>query len=233
MMAEYPKVVYKKHTFFSALITGFVLLIITLVICVTVLLIYGMHFVGERSEAIITIAENAVHGLPAFQESLPPVLADMLNDHREPDYRDELEVTVQPSISPNKRDEIGAAIKVVNKGPDVVTLLTLRIVVLNSNDEILTESNEWVVTPFAIENDWPGPFMPGSERYFSTSRRSVYPIPSANELRAEAEITDIRIWNGQKEIKPSDINEPPGEIMTERLSQAFEERMRQAQTENE
>jgi len=219
MMAEYPKVVYKKHTFFSALITGFVLLIITLVICVTVLLIYGMHFVGERSEAIITIAENAIHGLPAFQESLPSVLGDMLNDHREPGYRDQLGVTVQPSISPNNRNEIGSAIKVVNNGPEVVTLLSLRIVVLNSKDEILTESNEWVVTPFAIEDDWPGPLMPGSERYFSTSRRSVYPIPSANEIRAEAEITDIRIWNGRKEIKPSDVNEPPAEIMTDFFEQ--------------
>ena len=215
MMAEYPKVVYKKHTFFSALITGLVLLIITLVICVTVLLIYGMHFVGERSEAIITIAENAVHGLPAFQESLPPVLADMLNDHREPGYRNELEITVQPSISPNNRNEIGTAVKVVNNGPDVVTLLTLRIVVLDSNGEILTESNEWVVTPFSIEDDWPGPLMPGSERYFSTSHRIVHQIPSANELKAEVEITDIRIWNGQKVTPPLDVNEPPAETITE------------------
>lgn len=208
MMAEYPKVVYKKHSFFSTLITGLVLLIITLVICITVLLIYGMHFVGEKSEAIITIAENAVQGLPAFQESLPPVLADMLNDHREPGYRDQLEVTVQPSTSPNNRNEIGSAIKVVNNGSEVVTLLSLRIVILNSNDEILTESNEWVVTPFAIENDWPGPLMPGSERYFSSSRHSVYPIPSANELRAEAEITDIRIWNGQKAAPLINVDEP-------------------------
>jgi hypothetical protein len=185
MMAEYPKVIYKKHTFFSTLITGLVLLIITLVISITVLLIYGMHFVGEKSEAIISIAQNAVQGLPAFQESLPPLLADILNDHREPDYRDKLEITVQPTVPPNNRGAIGAAVKVVNNGFEVVTLLSLRLVVLNSKGEILTESNEWVVTPFAIENDWPGPLMPGSVRYFASSRRSVYPVPSSDELRAE------------------------------------------------
>ena len=215
MMAEYPKVVYKKHTFFSALITGLVLLIITLVICVTVLLIYGMHFVGERSEAIVTIAENAVHGLPAFQESLPPVLADMLNDHREPEYRDKIAVNVQPSISPNNRNEICSAIKIVNNGLEVVTLLSLRIVTLNSNGEILTQSNEWVVTPFAVEDDWPGPLMPGSERYFSTSERSAYPVSSSDKLKTQVEITDIRIWNEQKVELPMDVNEPPEETITE------------------
>ena len=208
MMAEYPKVVYKKHSFFSTLITGLVMLIITLVISITVLLIYGMHFVGEKSEAIISIAQNAIHGLPAFQESLPPILADMLNDHREPSYREQLDITAQPTVPSNNRGSIGAAVKIVNNGPEVVSLLSLRIVILNSNSEILTESNEWVVTPFAIENDWPGPLMPGSERYFSSSRRSVFPAPSIENLSVEVEITDIRIWNGPEAEQPADGNEP-------------------------
>ena len=223
MMAEYPKVVYKKHTFFSTLITGLVLLIITLVISITVLLIFGMNFVGERSEAIISIAQNAVQGLPAFQESLPPLFADMLSDRREPGYRDKLDITAQPTVAPNRRADVGSAIKVVNNGSEVVTLLSLRIVVLNANDEILTESNEWVVTPFAADDDWPGPLMPGSERYFSSSQRGVFPVPSLEKLRAEVEITDIRIWNGQKDIKPADVFEPSEiEIIKESIDQLFE-----------
>ena len=221
MTTEYPKIVYKKHSFFSTLIMGLVLLIVTVVISVTVLIICGMNFVGERSESIITVAENAVRGLPAFQESLPPVLADMLNDHREPGYRDMLEITVEPTISTYNRNGVGTAVKVVNNGPDVVTLLSLRVVVLDSNGEILNESNEWVVTPFTIEDDWPGPLLPDSERYISTSHRNVFHQPSVDNLKAQAEITDIRIWNGQKNALPIDINEPP-EITSEQLDQLFE-----------
>ncbi len=221
MTTEYPKIVYKKHTFFSTLIMGLVLLIITLVISVTVLIIYGMNFVGERSESIITVAENAVRGLPAFQESLPPVLADMLNDHREPEYRDKLEITVEPSILTYNRNQVGSSVKVVNKGPDVVTLLSLRVVVLDLNGRILNESNEWVVTPFTIEDDWPGPLLPGSERYISTSHRTVYPELSADNLKVQAEITDIRIWNGQKNALPADVGEA-SEITAEQIDQIFE-----------
>jgi len=221
MTTEYPKIVYKKHSFFSTLIMGLVLLIVTVVISVTVLLICGMNFVGERSESFITVAENAVRGLPAFQESLPPVLSDMLNDHREPEYRDNLVVTVEPSISTYNRNGVGTAVKVVNNGPDVVTLLSIRVVVLDLNGRILNESNEWVVTPFAIEDDWPGPLLPGSERYISTSHRNVFHEPSVDNLKVQAEITDIRIWNGQKNALPIDVSEP-SEIEAEYPDQAIE-----------
>jgi hypothetical protein len=53
--------------------------------------------------------------------------------------------------------------------------------------------------------------MPGSRRYFVTSRKGL-PVFSADELRTEVEITDIRIWNSDKGTlleKASSEAEPP------------------------
>jgi hypothetical protein len=198
-MAEYPQITYRKHTFLSALVTGLSALAITLVISCTVVVIYGMNFAGSQSEKLVSLVEDAVRGLPELQKSLPPVFADMLNDRREPDYSTQLEITAEPTLVPERDERVRTAVKVVNNGEEVVSLLSLRIVVLNENDEILAESNEWAATPFAAEHDWRGPLMPSSRRYFASSHSGAFKVSSLNDLRAEVEITDIRIWSGGKE----------------------------------
>jgi hypothetical protein len=198
-MAEYPQITYRKHTFLSALVTGLSALAITLVISCTVVVIYGMNFAGNQSEKLVSLVEGAVRGLPELQESLPPVFADMLNDRRQPDYATQLEITANTTLLPERDGRVRTAVKVVNNGEEVVSLLSLRIVVLNANNEILTESNEWAATPFAAEHDWRGPLMPGYDRYFASSHSGAFPVSSLNDLRTEVEITDIRIWNSQKE----------------------------------
>jgi hypothetical protein len=198
-MAEYPQITYRKHTFLSALVTGLSALAITLVISCTVVIIYGMNFAGDQSEKIASFVEGAIRGLPELQESLPPVFADMLNDRREPDYSTQLEITAKTTLLPERNERVRTAVKVVNNGEEVVSLLSLRIVVLNENDEILAESNEWAATPFAAEHNWRGPLMPGNDRYFASSDSGAFPVSSLNDYRTEVEITDIRIWSGGKE----------------------------------
>jgi hypothetical protein len=175
-----------------------------------------MHFVGDKSEKLVTLAEEAIRGLPELQESLPPVLADMLDDRRQPDYSSQLDITANTVLLPSDshreiaytlggddiisrgRGTVKTTIEVVNNGKEVVSLLSLRVVVLTSQNDIITESNEWAATPIAAEDDWRGPLMPGSRRHFVASRRGLK-VFSADELKTEVEITDIRIWNGEKE----------------------------------
>jgi hypothetical protein len=90
-------------------------------------------------------------------------------------------------------------VRVTNKGQEVVSLLSLRIVVRDSLDQILTESNQWAATPFAADHDWRGLLMPGSSRYFAFSCGGAYSGSSADDLTTEVEITDIRTWNGREE----------------------------------
>jgi hypothetical protein len=222
-MNDFPQIIYKRHTFLSALAMGLSAIIIAFIVSCTVVIIYGMNFAGDKSEEVVSLVEKAVTGLPKLQESLPPALADMLNDRRQPDYATQLDITAGTTLLPADNGTVKTTIEIVNNGKEVVSLLSLRVVVLTSQDEIITESNEWGATPIAAEEEWRGPIMPGSKRYFVTSRKAL-PVFSADQLKTEIEITDIRVWNGEKatmmtktpsetETEPTDANSTaPAEI---------------------
>jgi hypothetical protein len=211
-MNDFPQIIYKRHTFLSALAMGLSAVIIAFIVSCTVVIIYGMNFAGDKSEEVVALAEEAIRGLPKLQESLPPVLADMLDDHRQPDYATQLDITTNTTLLPDDRGTVKTKIEIANNGSEVVSYLSLRVVVLTSLNEIIAESNEWGATPIAADKHWRGPLMPGSRRYFDISRGGL-PVYSADELRTEVEITDIRIWNREKgmwfESKESLEEEPP------------------------
>lgn len=212
-MNDFPQIIYKRHTFLSALAMGLSAVIIAFIISCTVVIIYGMNFAGEKSEELVSLTEEAIRGLPKLKESLPPVLADMLNDRRQPDYSAQLEISAKTVLLPDNQGTVKTTIEIANNGKEVVSLLSLRVVVLTSQNDIITESNEFAATPIAAEHDWRGPLMPGSRRYFVTSHGGL-PVFSADELKTEVEITDIRIWNGETgttwvETKLASIEEQP------------------------
>ena len=197
-MNDFPQIIYKRHTFLSALAMGVSAVIIAFIVSCTVVIIYGMHFASNKSEELVTLAEEAIRGMPELQKALPPVLADMLNDRRQPDYSSQLTITPTTTLLPADNGTVKTRIEIVNNGKQVVSFLSLRLVVLTSNNEVITESDEIAATPIAAGNErWRGPLMPGSHRYLVVSRGSL-PVYSADELKPEIEITDIRIWNAEK-----------------------------------
>jgi len=213
-MNDFPQIIYKRHTFLSALAMGLSAIIIAFIISCTVVIIYGMNFAGDKSEEVVSLVEKAITGLPKLQESLPPVLADMLNDRRQPDYVAQLDIRANTILLPEDKGTVKTTIEVANNGSEIVSYLSLRVVVLTSQNEIITESNEFGATPIAADRDWRGPLMPGSKRYFVTSHKAL-PVFSADELKTEVEITDIRVWNSEKgtfltksppEAEPTDPN---------------------------
>ena len=193
-MSDYPKVTYKKHTFLSSLAMGLSAVVITIIISCTVVIIYGIHFAGDRSEKLVSLVGDAVGGLPELRQALPPALADVLDDRRQPGYAAELDLSATTALTSDQHRSVRTRIEIVNEGSEIVSLLCLRIVVFGSNGEILSESNEWAATPIAADHDWRGPLMPGSHRYFVSSRRAL-PVFLGDELRTEVEITDLRVWN--------------------------------------
>ena len=80
-MSDHPHVTYKRHTFLSSLVTGVSAFGIVLVISCTVVVIYGMHFVGDRSDKFVSTVGSAIGGLDELQAALPPIIAD---DHLRP-----------------------------------------------------------------------------------------------------------------------------------------------------
>jgi len=198
MMSDYPKITYKKHTFLSALALGLSALAITFVVCCTVIVIYGMHFAGDRAEKLVVLMQGAVENLPKLQQALPPALADALDDRRQPDYANQLQISANTTPSPDEHGRVRTDVKVVNNGEDVVSLLSLRVVVLDPQGQVVCESNQWAATPMAADDDWRGPLMPGSQRYFTCSERGVS-ASVVGDLKTEVEISDIRLWKGEKE----------------------------------
>jgi len=201
-MSDYPKVTYKRHTFLSSLAMGLSAVVITIIISCTVLIIYGVHFAGDRSEKLVSLVGDAVKELPDLQKALPPALADVLDDRRDPGYVADLDVTAVTALTPDQHRTVRTKIEVVNEGSEIVSLLCLRIVVFGPDGQILSESNEWAATPIAADHEWRGPLMPGSHRYFVSNRRSL-PVYLGDELRTEVEITDLRVWNGPAPDNPS------------------------------
>jgi hypothetical protein len=188
-------ITYRKHTFLSSVAMGLSAIVITVILSATGVLVYGIHLASEKSERVISLAQGAVRGLPELTESLPPVLSDMLDDRRQPDYSNALAITARLTPAPGPYDGTHTAIEVVNNGPEVVSLLSLRVIVLDKNGRLIAEDQEWAATPFAADHEWRGPIMPGSRRYFVADRR-LHNVSLVDELRPEVEITELRVWNG-------------------------------------
>ena len=200
-MSDYPKVTYKKHTFLSSLAMGLSAVVITIIISCTVVIIYGIHFAGDRSEKLVSLVGDAIGELPELRKALPPALADVLDDRRQPGYAAELDISAVTALTPDQHRMVCTKVEVTNKGSQIVSLLCLRIVVFGPDGQILSESNEWAATPIAADHDWRGPLMPGSHRYFVSHRRAL-PVFLGDSLRTEVEITDLRVWNGPAASSP-------------------------------
>jgi len=216
-MTDYPKITYKKHTFLSALALGLSALAITFIICCTVIVIYGMHFAGDRAEKLVAMMQGAVENLPKLQQALPPALSDVIDDRRQPDYASQLQISAKTTPSPDEHGRIRTDVTVVNNGKDVVSLLSLRVVVLGPQGEVVCESNQWAATPMAADNDWRGPLMPGSQRYFTCDEKG-FSASVVGDLKTEVEITDIRLWKGNKEAPIVDTEVSAGTEASEAVA---------------
>lgn len=194
-MGDPSHITYRKHTFLSSVAMGLSAIIITVILSGTGVLVYGVHLASEKSERVISLAQGAVRGLPELTRSLPPVLSDMLDDRRQPDYGKALAITAKVTAAPGPYDGARTAIEIVNNGTEVVSLLSLRVIIIDKNGRLISEGQEWAATPFAADHEWRGPIMPGSRRYFVSGRR-LHDVSLVDELRPEVEITELRVWNG-------------------------------------
>jgi hypothetical protein len=194
-MSDQSPIIVKKRTFLSSAALGLSSVVITVVICATVLIVYGLHFAGEKADRVISLTEVAIQGLPALQASLPPAVADMLNDERRPDYGQHLAITARLMPRPGSDGVTRSSIEIVNRGDEVVSLLALRVIVVDEYGHIRSETQEWAATPLAVEHDWRGPIMPGSRRYFVCKGSHLRGISPVDKLKAEVEINELRVWN--------------------------------------
>ncbi len=202
-MSNPAYITLRKHTFLSSVALGFSAIIITLMVSCTAVLLYTVHLASDKSERVITLAQSSLKGLPELMHSLPPALSDMLDDQRRPDYCKELAISAKATSQPDSHGRVRTTVEVVNNGPEVVSLLSLRILILDEQNQPLCESQEWAATPFAADQGWRGPIMPGSRRHFVCYRSCGRNADFTTDLNTEVEITELRVWNNPKDGTPT------------------------------
>jgi hypothetical protein len=197
-MRDGPEIVYQKHTVPSAVAMGVCAVGVAFIVSCTAVVIYEMHLFSEKSNHPASFAEDAIRRLPSLRKALPPALADGLDDRRRPDYCKHIEIFAETKPSEDDPKLLHTTVKVINDGSETVSLLSLRVVLLNAAGEILAASNEWAATPVTAEPEWRGPLLPRYLRYVGFTTSPALPASSLGNLRTRVEITGLRICRSQK-----------------------------------
>lgn len=158
--------------------------------------LYTLTIVNQQAGLLVGFASN----LPEFIEALPPSISEILHDRRAPDYASQVSVKVD-FVQDARYDAIKPVLKIENNGDETITMLAVRVAVLNEAGLPIHEWTEVVATPIAIDDDWRGPMMPGNPRYVVLD--SVWWDENNTELgkgTPVVEIADIRIWEATDQV---------------------------------
>ena len=199
-----PPVIHKKRGFFSTLVTGVTTIVVTVIVSGAGITLYGMNMLDRKTDSVFDVVRAGASNLPELVESLPPMLADVVNHERMPAYAEQLDVKAYVRAGGESRRGTRPIIEVRNLGDEVVSLLSMRVVVIDEDGDPVAEWNEYVATPVAIEDDdWRGPLLPNTgPRKFASHR-----LRSDGDLSGytiECQITDVRVWRpaAGKETSP-------------------------------
>ncbi len=194
-MSTAPAVIIKRGGFFSTVAQGVFGSLMVLLICGTVLGLYGMHLWDKHA---LTITRELAGALPEWRRVLPPAIVDALNDRRAADYRGSLGVTARVATRSGDDGERVVVIEVANNGNETVSFLALRVVLEDGRQVPVQELNVLAATPLALGNcEWRGPLQPGAQRVLAERVRSV-----RGELKPVLEIADVRIWSEPPAAEP-------------------------------
>ncbi len=151
--------------------------------------LYGLSIVDRKIDNVFALGTGVLHSLPEIRESLPPIVSDLLEDTRAPEYRDQIQVTAKVLPCENDRWGTRVLVEATNSGPDMVTLLAVRVNLEDSEGQFLRAENAYVATPLAGEGELAGPILAGA------TRRHVVRLSRCNgPVSPSIEICDIRIW---------------------------------------
>lgn len=188
-------VVRKRLSCVSVLILSLTAIIITVVVSASGMAIYGLTVLDQKTDSLVGLVGEAARALPDLREALPPALADAIDDKRSPEYVDQLDVAVRAGgVDGWGRQH--CLVEVKNTGDQVVSLLSMRVVGLDIDGDLVFERNAWAATPIQLEDDWRGPLLPHETRRFS-----VWHCGPGAASKIAHEITDIRLWSGRPALQ--------------------------------
>ncbi|HKQ46872.1 MAG TPA: hypothetical protein VJZ71_02245 [Phycisphaerae bacterium] len=189
-------VVRKPVSFLSIAALGISSVLITAIVSVVGLAAYSVHVFDKKTSDLPTLIQETVEILPELRASLPPALADTLDDVRRPEYRDSLKITVKQTAKADRWGGRKVGVVVENQGDEMISLLSMRVVGTDEEGTPVTEKNICAATPLQIDNDWRGPLMPRETR-----RLVVYCHDAEEAAEFTSEITEVRVWQRDKTEK--------------------------------
>jgi hypothetical protein len=198
-MSRGSAVVVKRHGFLAATAYGLFGTLTALIICSAGVGVYALHVLDAKTDRLLNAGAGLITSLPQLRESMPPVVADMINDRRSPAYREHVELACR-MVAPSEahgRDMV--VIEVTNNGAETITLMGVRVVLVDAAGVPVRAMSTYAATPAMIDDDWRGPLLPGSTRQCSFNLYSSW-VP----LRPVAEITDLRVWSESDKNGSSD-----------------------------
>jgi hypothetical protein len=190
-------VVRKPVSFLSMAAIGISSVLVTAIVSGVGLAAYGIRVFDKKTSDLPTLIRETVSVLPELRASLPPALADAINDVRRPDYRSSLKITLKESAKPDRWGGRKVGIVVENQGDEMVSLLSMRVVGTDEDGTPVTERNICAATPMQIDNEWRGPLMPGETR-----RLVVYCHDTEDATTYTSEVTEVRVWQKDKAVEP-------------------------------
>ena len=195
-MSSSPTVVVRKGGVLTAFVSGVFGTLIVCVICGAALGFYALNVADRTVGEVFDGGASLLQAVPELRESIS-IVADLLDDHRDLDYRDDVKVSARVAESGSRRHGQVVVLEVTNTGSKTVTLMTARVVVSDENGVPAPERRTCIATPVQIDEDeWRGPLLPGSERRYAIP---VWDCPDDTKLTVSVEVTDLRVWNGGQE----------------------------------
>lgn len=176
-------IVQKRMSFLASCVWAVASILITGIVSVAGISLYGLRIIDQRVGNALQLVPAVLEGL----DNLPPMLADAIDQRRQPDYREQLAVDVAFSPAGSNEDS-QPLLTVENNGDKTVGFLAVRVVVRDPRGRIVHEGTTNVATPVAVEGyrEMPGPILPGAKRQITTGW-----VAGSEGLSAEIEITDV------------------------------------------
>lgn len=187
-------IINKRMSFFASLVWGISLILIAVIGSATSLGLYALNVADRKSDTLSEFVESVlgtvVDGVPEILDNLPQFVGETVAMRRDPGYLSHLDIEVNIVKSTRRGDRMEPVLTVRNSGDEMITWLTVRVVVRDKAGSTVHERSEWIATPVTFDNDCPGPLMPNSTR-----RISVGSFRGGKDVTVEVEVTDIRVWD--------------------------------------
>ena len=202
-MSTMPAVVVRKGGFLSSLFSGLFGFLIATVVCASGLGFYALHIVDTKVDGLFTITSDVISGLPEWHRNLPPLLSELLDDRRAPEYRKQIDVAVQTLPCPEDPAREVTVVSVANKGSETITVLALNVVLENADGVPVSERRVYAASPITVDEDeWRGPLLPGDSRRFIVGLHGHFRVDRVGDLEPSVGVSELRIWNGPRDQQP-------------------------------